>query len=381
MGAVKTGAVLIFLTAALVVLPACVPEPQSASVTPAAGAPASDLPPVRTVFLIVMENHNWADIKGSPSAPYLNQVLLPMSAYAEQYYNPPRLHPSEPNYLWLEAGTSFGITNDGLPAANHQSTTEHFVTQLERAGLRWKSYQEGIAGTECPLQDAYPYAPKHNPMVFFDDVTSGNQRNSASCIAHVRPFSELAADLTANTVADYNFITPDLCHDMHDACPPTGNAIKQGDDWLSVVVPQILRAPAYTNGGALFITWDEGENGSDGPIGMILLSPFGKGNGYASRVRYSHSSTLRTLQEIFHVTPVLRDATLASALCDLFERGSTPSGAAPLQAPTASPSGCPGAAHGMALPILQTLPLHAHAPNLEDSGRRDTYGTWAGTLR
>src|SRR5438270_11702053 len=66
----------------------------------------------RTVFLIMMENHNWAQIKGSPSAPYINSVLLPMASHAEQYYTPPRLHPSEPNYLWLEAGTNFGILND-----------------------------------------------------------------------------------------------------------------------------------------------------------------------------------------------------------------------------------------------------------------------------
>ena len=55
----------------------------------------------RTVFLIVMENQNWSAIKGSASAPYINETLLPMSSYAEQYYNPPGVHPSEPNYLWL----------------------------------------------------------------------------------------------------------------------------------------------------------------------------------------------------------------------------------------------------------------------------------------
>src|SRR5438552_5244444 len=64
-----------------------------------------------TVFLIVMENHNWNQINGSASAPYINS-LLTQGAHAEAYYNPPGLHPSEPNYLWLEAGTNFGITND-----------------------------------------------------------------------------------------------------------------------------------------------------------------------------------------------------------------------------------------------------------------------------
>jgi hypothetical protein len=30
---------------------------------------------IKTVFVIMMENHNWSEIKDSPSAPYINQVL------------------------------------------------------------------------------------------------------------------------------------------------------------------------------------------------------------------------------------------------------------------------------------------------------------------
>src|SRR6266567_2732431 len=59
---------------------------------------------VKTVFIILMENHNWSQIKGSSSAPYINNTLLPASSYATQYFNPPGIHPSLPNYLWLEAG-------------------------------------------------------------------------------------------------------------------------------------------------------------------------------------------------------------------------------------------------------------------------------------
>src|SRR3954470_13337995 len=66
----------------------------------------------RTVFVILMENHNWSSIIGSASAPYINNTLLTMGAHAEQYYNPPKIHPSEPNYIWLEAGDNFGIRND-----------------------------------------------------------------------------------------------------------------------------------------------------------------------------------------------------------------------------------------------------------------------------
>ncbi len=266
---------------------------------------AGSMPPVQTVFIIVMENGNWSSIRGSGNAPYINNTLLPMASYCEQYFNPRGLHPSEPNYLWLEAGTNFGITNDDDPAINHQGTTRHLVTLLQNAGITWKTYQEDISGAYVPLTATNGYAPKHNPFVYFDDVTGTNDPNCAYGIAHIRPYSELPADLANNTVARYNFITPNLCHDGHDSCPPLSNQIKQIDTWLAAQVPKILNSAAYQNGGALFITWDEGASGSDGPIGMIVLSPFARGGGYFNNIHYTHSSTLRTLQEIFGVPPPL----------------------------------------------------------------------------
>jgi len=71
-------------------------------------------------------------MKGSPSAPYINRALLPIASHAEQYHNPPNLHPSLPNYLWLEAGTNFGILNNDDPSSNHQSTSLHLVDLLAR---------------------------------------------------------------------------------------------------------------------------------------------------------------------------------------------------------------------------------------------------------
>jgi hypothetical protein len=273
---------------------------------------------IRTVFLILMENHNWSSIKGSASAPYMNGTLLPQASYANYYVNLPGIHPSEPNYLWLEAGTNFGVLNDGLPSANHQSTNQHLSALLEAKGLSWKSYQEDITGTTCPLTNSGLYAPKHNAFVFFDDVNGGLSTSSSKCIQHVRPYSELAGDLQNSRVANYNFITPNLCNDMHNSTGcATSDAVRNGDTWLSQAVPTILASAAYKNGGALLITWDESEGG-DLPIGMIVLSPQAKGSGYSNTIAYSHSSTLRTLQEIFGVTPLLGDAANATDLSDLF---------------------------------------------------------------
>src|SRR5207247_2271117 len=281
--------------------------------------------PIRTVFLILMENNDWSSIKESPSAPYINGTLLPTASHAEQYYNPPNIHPSLPNYLWLEAGTNFGILNDNLPSQNHQSTTSHLVDMLEAAGVSWKTYQEdegsgAFDGTYCPIgNDGNYYDPNHNPFVYFDDVTNRNSTTATRCMQHVRPYSEFQTDLGNNTVPRYNFIVPDLCHDMHEniSCSQS-NRIMFGDTWLSTEVPKILASQAYLNNGALFITWDEGASG-DGPIGMIVLSPKAKGGGYSNTIAYDHSSTLRTMQEIFNVTtPMLGGAAKATDLRDLF---------------------------------------------------------------
>jgi len=264
-----------------------------------------------------MENQDWSNIAGNPSAPYINNTLLPMASYAKQYYNPPGNHPSEPNYLWLEAGTNFGIRDDNSPASNHQRTTRHLVSLLNAAGVSWKAYQEDISGTTCPLTNRGSYAVKHNPFVFFDDVTGSNNADDSYCIAHVRPYSELVTDLSNNTVARYNFITPNLCDDMHSSCAPLNDKVKQGDAWLSTEVPRILASQPYAAKGVLFITWDEAKTG-DGPIGMIVLSPVAKGGGYSNRIQYTHSSTLRTVEEIFGVTPLLGGAANATDLSDLF---------------------------------------------------------------
>ena len=275
---------------------------------------------IKTVFIILMENHNWSSIKGSPSAPYINNTLLPMGAHAEAYNNVPGIHPSEPNYIWLEAGTNFGILNDSAPSANHQSTTQHLTTLLSAAGHSWKAYEEGISGTSCPLTTSGLYAPKHLGMLFFDDVTNTNSASSQNCIQHVRPYTQLASDLSASTVADYNFITPDMCHDGHNSSGcATSDAVKNTDDWLAAEMPKLLASPVYRAGNAaVIVTWDESEQG-DHPIGMIVISPKAKA-GYSNTIPYSHSSTLRTLQEIFNVTPLLGDAANATDLSDLFQK-------------------------------------------------------------
>ncbi len=302
---------------------------------------------VKTVWVILMENHNWTgnnagaafgapDIKGNPLAPYINGKLLHTAAHAERYFNPPGNHPSLPNYLWLEAGTNFGILQDNLPTDNNLTTHKHLVHLLENAGISWKAYAEQDFGNvefeDCPL-DFSEIDVNHLAFDYFADVTNNFNSQSPHCIAHVRPYSQLPTDLADHTTARYNFITPNLCHDGHegvspcDPDEPTDNTFRS-DQWLKQNVPLITESAEYKKGGALFIIWDEGEDSgiySDGPVGMFVLSPFAKGSGhseYTNYVHYDHSSMVKSLQEIFNVGPLLGAAANPATrdLSDLFKK-------------------------------------------------------------
>jgi hypothetical protein len=293
-----------------------------------------------------MENTNWAQMPGvnadyifqNPSASYINGTLLthPQSSYATEYFdNPNGHHPSEPNYVWLEAATDT-FSDVSYPAAfkgdldpspsNSTSSKAHLATLLANKGLKWREYAEDISGNDCPIASSGNYATKHVPFLFFQDIVGSPPTQTPTpgvndaCKANVRPYTELAGDLTSGNVAQYNVISPNLCNDMHSDCG-TGDQVKQGDDWLSQQIPTIMASNAYKDGGAIFITWDESEGGPpDYPIGMIVLSPLAKGNHYTNSIKYYHSSMVKTVEEVFGLTPLLADAatTGRSDLSDLF---------------------------------------------------------------
>lgn len=198
----------------------------------------------------------------------------------------------------------------------------------------------------------YNYAPKHDPMVFFTDTNGNGDTTTANRERyHYAPMQQLAFDLKYNQVADYNWITPDQYNEQHSSLSAgfaglTGDvsSIRSGDNTLSRLVPMIMASEAYKDGGVIVLWWDESE--SDGVAGddqdnfattipEIVISPLTHENEnglpYASPDNYTHSSDLRTMQEIFHVratggsSPYLNDAANATDLSDLFQPGVIPS--------------------------------------------------------
>jgi hypothetical protein len=205
------------------------------------------------------------------------------------------------------------------------------------------------------LSNQYAFAAKHDGTLFFTATNGGpNLTPSNPEASHYAPLQQLATDLANNTVGRYNLITPDLFNDMHDALiggftyPGVGTfngdaaRIAQGDNILSMIVPMIEGSQAFQNNGMIVIWTDETEsqsepvNASDTTVNdfnhtltEIVISPLAKGNAFASTLDYTHSSDLKTLQEIFGVqTPggFLGDANAPGTndLSDLFQPGTIP---------------------------------------------------------
>jgi phospholipase C len=292
----------------LVLLAGCASSPPSLRFAPVLTAPPlpSTLPHFAHIFVLVMENKESGSVIGNQDAPYINS-LAQRYGMAASYYG--MTHPSLPNYLELLGGSTFGVTSD---CTDCFVNSFNLVDQLEEARKSWKAYMEGMP-SPCFVGNAGSYAQKHNPFIYFDDI----RQNPARC-ANIVPLSSFAADLAGNALPDFVWITPDLCHDMHDCAAPTG------DDWLKGFLPQLFNAAAWES-SALFLLWDEGATDDGccqlahgGHIPMLVISPLGK-PGFVSSVEYDHASTLLTIEAAWGLGR-LGDAacTCTRALTDFF---------------------------------------------------------------
>lgn len=287
---------------------------------------------IKHVFVIAMENHDASQVYGDTTdAPYINSTLIPKYARSTNFNDDLALSlPSEPHYVWIEEGTNafsdHTFTTDDDPSkSNSTSSTSHMITQIKNAtnGVTWRTYQEGLDSStgSCPIHSSGFFAAKHDPFVFYQDVSgSPPSATNSYCESHHKAYSSFASDLAAGNVESYTFITPDLCHDMHGAsgCPDS-NLIQQGDDWLSTELPRIITY-VTANAGVIFVEWDEGDN--------TLMMPFlaigpGVKTDYTGTVKYNHSSIVKSVEKILQL-PTLSTVSSASDLSDLFKAGQYP---------------------------------------------------------
>lgn len=336
---------------------------------------ASGTPPVRHVFVINIENLGFGATWGPDSrAPYLAKKLRAKGVLLTQYYG--TAHHSLGNYLAQISGQgpSHAIQRDCPRYSRFRVTGErvepgqvtgrgcvfpaHVQTlpqQLARAGYSWRGYMQDMRRPcqHSPLGKRerwakatrrQQYATRHNPFMYFRSIID----RRTSCKRHVKPLSALRIDLErASRTRSLSYISPDLCHDAHNArCADGGpGGLRAANIWFRKWVPRILRSPAFQADGLLVITADESEGvledsraccgetsgpnagrpGIDGPgggrVGALVISPFVQ-PGSTSRTPYNHYSLLGSVEDIFGLGRLGYARTVSSTFgADVYNAG------------------------------------------------------------
>ncbi len=266
------------------------------------------LPPVRHVFVIVLENASFDRSYGSDADyPYLAGTVRGQGVLLSQYYA--TAHYSLGNYLAILGGVApntdtqkdcpyyLGMNNAASAPLGQVSARSGCIYpgwvpslagQLSAKNLSWRGYMEDLGNTPgreqttCgkPSLGRYSadmtqkaaagdaYAARHNPFLYFSSVV-----DTPACAANVGPLTRLPRDLASvRTTPNFSFISPSLCNDGHDqTCDgqPAGPAAE--DAWLRTWVQLITSSPAFREDGALFIVTDE----SDGDSSACCREPSG----------------------------------------------------------------------------------------------------------
>jgi phosphatidylinositol-3-phosphatase len=295
------------LVLALAALAGCGGGNQARTPTPLpAGVPSR-------VALVVLENHEASQVGSAGHASYVTALA---HRYAESSDGHGLTHPSLPNYIALVTGQTAGITSDCVPS-ECSVPARSLVDQLEEAGVSWHAYMESMP-RPCFHYGADAlgrYAQRHNPFAYLTRVWRRPERCDK-----VVPLSRLGADERGG-LARFSWITPNLCHDMHDCGAAAGEA------WLRRTVPPLLRALGPR--GLLIVTFDEGTTDAgccghaDGGRIVTVLAGGGARRGAVSRTAVDHYSTLATVEAVLGL-PQLGRAGSAPVLTSLLAPGLVP---------------------------------------------------------
>ena len=266
------------------------------------------------VFMIMLENHSFAQIIGSSATPFITGLAATQNI-ATSYKS--TSNPSLPNYLATIAGSDFGITNNGSPAwggAANNATGPYRIeaptiaSQLIATGRTWKTYQEDLPAAGSTVNSAPDgavgalYAVKHNPFPYFASVQDDPAQRS-----NMVPLTQLSVDLVGGGVPNLSYIVPNQCNDMHGlggASPCSGfsdaQILAQGDMTVRTLVTAITASSTWSTGrNALFIVFDESE-GAPGvdPLVAIAMTNYGV-IGVRDATPYNHYSLLKTMEAGF----------------------------------------------------------------------------------
>jgi phosphatidylinositol-3-phosphatase len=272
----------------------------TAVVAPAGSTPVvcgwESKPPARWhhVIWIWMENKSFDQVVGTASARYLT-TLSRECGVATDYAAVS--HPSLPNYVAATSGSTWGIADDGSPAA-HPVSRPSIFSQVRKTGLTWRSYEESMR-SNCELSSSGEYAVKHNPAAYYTGIRT--ECGSWDVPMGTTVAGAFVSDLRRDRLPAFAFVTPNLCDDMHD-CP-----VATGDAWLRRWIPTIVSSAGYRSGTTvLFLTFDEGTTGSN-RVATVVVSPSTR-PATTSATPFDHYSLLKTTEQLLGVTGRLAHA-------------------------------------------------------------------------
>jgi hypothetical protein len=237
------------------------------------------------IVVIVMENHEYSAIMGAGSdATYLRSMAASSVSLSRLFAI---THPSLPNYLALTSGSTQGVTSDCTSCI---VDAPNIADQLDGAGITWKAYMESIPSACYTGVGNGSYYMKHDPFMYCTDIRS----DPARC-QQVVPLRQLKRDIAASTLPGFAWISPNICHDMHDC------SIAIGDRFLRTWVPRIL--PQLGTDGIVIVLFDEGttssgccdQQASGGHIAAIVTGP-GAGQGVVVSTRANQYSILGLIE-------------------------------------------------------------------------------------
>ncbi|KAK3376268.1 phosphoesterase family-domain-containing protein [Lasiosphaeria ovina] len=235
---------------------------------------------------IFLENQDYSAAIANTNLAYLATQGIKLTNYFAI------THPSQPNYVAAAGGSAFGVTGDGFVRIG--STTKTIVDLLEPAGISWSIYQEdmpysGFQGNWINhATGANDYVRKHNPLVSYDSITS-NVNRGAKC----KNFTMFAADLAANKLPQWLFITPNMTNDGHDS------SLSAAGSWARNWLTPLLSNANFNVGRTLVVlTFDEGSTSGTNQVYAVLLGSAVAAAqvGTSNATRYSHYSLAKTVE-------------------------------------------------------------------------------------
>jgi hypothetical protein len=265
------------------------------------GSMSTQAPAVNKLLVVVMENHGYSQVIGSPAAPHLN-ALAGACGLATNYHGIE--YPSLPNYIELTSGGappaiagSGGRGSDCHPTGPCVSSATSIFSQLRAAGGSWRTYAESMP-SNCALADAYPYMVRHNPAAYY--VGTGDR---ADCQANDVPMGStasgrFASDLATGRLPNFSVVVPNMCSDGHDSCGGA-NPVAEEDGFVGTWLPSIVQSPDYQQGDlTVMITWDtDSNNGTGNHVAALVLSPYTPA-GARGATALTHYSMLHTWERI-----------------------------------------------------------------------------------